>query len=160
MLRSLSRAALVALTVFAGSSAGAQVTTVIPPPRQSDQVRVDSVRRAEAAQDSVARVTMTGMKEWVDSAAAALAVQPDTTRSPAADSALAGVTPRPPAAQAPPPAREPRDAPAEFREGAAAPDTATSAPALALAGGVLLVAGGLLLLRGRQAARMRRHGGR
>ena len=137
------------LTVWA-VRADAQITTVIAPPKPAAQKQVEVARRQEAARDSVARVTLTDMKAWVDSAAASLALRPDTAGAPA-DTGVAA--PQPPSA--------PRDAPstrndrradstaAEFRAGARAPDTATSVPTLAVTGGLLILLG--FALRRRRA---------
>jgi len=83
----LGRAACAAIVVFAAARADAQITTVMDAPKRVDAKQQAIAKREEVAQDSIARVTMTGMKEWVDSAANALAVRPDTTATPAADTA-------------------------------------------------------------------------
>ena len=71
----LGRAALAALLTFGAARANAQITTVVsPPPKRNAATQQEVVRREQAAQDSVARVTLTGMTQWVDSAAAALAL--------------------------------------------------------------------------------------
>jgi hypothetical protein len=114
-----------------------------------------AARRQEVAQDSIARVTLTGMKQWVDSAAQSLALRPDTGTAPSetAVPATAVATQRPDTsavAQARP-AQTP-----EFRDGARAPNTATQLPMFALGGAALLLIG-LLLRRGDPArARVRR----
>ena len=150
---SLGRAALAAMLIAGAASANAQITTVVaPPPKRNEPAQqAAAAQREQAAQDSIARVTMTGMKEWVDSAAAALAIRPDTVPT-TADTAVG--TARVPSAPTPDsrsqaPTRS--DSTAEFREGARAPDTATPIPAIALAGGLLIAAGVALRRRERTA---------
>jgi hypothetical protein len=139
----LFSAATVLLSFAGAGMAQAQNTAVIIPPKRADTVVADSVRRAQAAQDSVARVTLTDMKQWVDSAAQALAVQPDTgaVATPRTDTAAAVAAPA--TAQRPDSAvqsRPPSQA-AEFRDGARAPDTATPFPTFAVIGGAMVLAG-------------------
>ena len=142
----LSAAALLALCSV---EASAQFTGVVVPPKPKVDVVVETTPKAVAQmRDSVARVNLTSMKDWVDSAASALGVPAapavtDTARMPA---------------PVPPPATLPRiEDPAvparsttEFREGAAAPSTATPIPLLALVG-LSSLAAGLWLLRRRRA---------
>ena len=86
------------------------------------------------------RSTLADMKSWVDSAAGALAVRVDTGAALAQDSAArrtqvqsgGEVERTPPAAS---------DTTRTFRDGAAAPDTATPLPGIALAGLALLGTG-------------------
>ncbi|MFN2566066.1 MAG: hypothetical protein ABR499_13800 [Gemmatimonadaceae bacterium] len=114
-------------------AAEAQFTTFTPP-----RPRVDSARNVpatpaqrEAAADSMARVAITNMKAWVDSAAGDVVVnRADSTGRPVA--ATGPVTPGSTTA-----AR--RDAAGAesttaFRDGAQAPDTATWLPLLVLVG--------------------------
>src|SRR5688500_7414840 len=106
------------LTIGAARAAG-QLTPVIAAPT-----------RSHAAQDSVARVTLTDMKQWVGSAAAALAVRPDTAGVPP-DTGVA-IRQVPAARTDSAPAAAPRTragTPPEFRDGARPPDTATPIPA-------------------------------
>ena len=140
----LVSAATVLLSLAGVGMAQAQNTAVIIPPKRSDTVAADSVRRAQVAQDSIARVTLTDMKQWVDSAAQALAVQPDTgaVATPRTDTAAAVAAPATP--QRPDSAvqsRAPSQAATEFRDGARAPDTATPFPTFALIGGAMVLAG-------------------
>ena len=132
--------------------ADAQITTVIAPPKPAPEKQVEIARRQEAERDSVARVTLTDMKEWVDSAAASLALRPDTAGAPS-DTGVAA--PQPPAAardsQSTRGARQADTTAAEFRDGARAPDTATSIPTLALAGGFMILLGFALRWRGAEA---------
>jgi LPXTG-motif cell wall-anchored protein len=110
-----------------------------------------AAKREEVSQDSIARVTMTGMKEWVDSAAKSLALRPDTGTTPASDTATATRAATQPAAQrtdsgATAPTRVPV-APTEFRDGARAPNTGTPVPTLAVVGALMVLAGALLRRR-------------
>ena len=157
------RAALAALLTFGAARANAQITTVVAqPPKRNAATRQEVVRREQAAQDSVARVTLTGMTQWVDSAAAALAIRPDTGATPAsdtsaaarrADTSLANV----PVAATKPAAAQPRADTAEFREGARAPATATPIPTLAVLGGLMVMLGFILRRRPRPSkVRVRR----
>ena len=111
-----------AVLVLGASSAGAQITTYVAPPRAaapSPQMiaTADSVRR-----DSVAQVAMTNMKTWVDSAAGV------TVPAYVGDSIAANDPGRPVTTT-------------KFSNGAVAPATATMLPMLAVAGVVVLVAG-------------------
>jgi hypothetical protein len=154
VMNCLGRAALAAILIAGAASANAQITTVVaaPPKRNEPARQAAAAQREQAAQDSIARVTMTGMKEWVDSAAAALAIRPDTAPT-AADTSVG--TPR--AATSPAPGSRSQaptraDSTAEFREGAKAPDTATPIPAIALAGALLIAIGVAMKRRERTAA--------
>ncbi len=150
----LGRAALcAALITFAAGSANAQITTVVATPPKRDQVSQQvAARREQAAQDSVARVTMTDMKEWVDSAAAALAIRPDTALA-VADTAVAA--PSAPAPHRSTPARA--DTTTEFRDAARAPNTATAAPTIVVLGVALILLGAIVRKRPRAAtSRIRR----
>ena len=141
------------LLSFAGAGmAKAQNTAVIIPPKRPDTAAADSVRRAQVEQDSIARVTLTDMKQWVDSAAQALAVKPDTgaaptTRSDTAAAVVAPATPQRPDTTA---QNRPSQAATEFRDGARAPDTATSLPSFAVVGGAMVLAGVALRRRRRR----------
>lgn len=158
MTKTISFAVLAALLTVGAVRADAQITTVIAPPKPAPAKQLEVARRQEAARDSVARVTLTDMKEWVDSAAASLALRPDTAGAPA-DTGVAA--PAPPTERSD--ARTTRDAPrqeapaGEFREGGRAPDTATMLPTLALAGGVVMVLGFALRRRAARSAVRARH---
>ena len=140
--------AALALPALLPAMAGAQFTTFVTPPRP----RVDSTKIAptpvqkQATADSVARVTITNMKAWVDSAAGDIVVnRPDSTGRPVAapGPATTGGKPSPNAAN--------RESTTTFQEGARAPDTATWLPLLVLVGtGAIGV--GLVLLRWRPSA--------
>lgn len=157
MIRGLKGAAVLALT-FMPALAGAQITTVISAPKREQATAQAAARREEAAQDSIARVTLTGMKEWVDSAANAMALKPDTAVT-VADTAL-NATPR--TAQQPPDSSPNRTATARradaFRDGARAPNTATPWPTLAALGVGLIVGGSFLRRRSALAPSSSRRG--
>lgn len=115
------RAVLAGMAVMlCASQASAQITTYVAPSRPAppDPAVVavaDSVRR-----DSLARVAMTNMREWVDSAAGV------TVPANVGDSL-------PPVAVT------------TFENGSVAPATASDLPTLALVGSVLLLLGAGLL---------------
>jgi len=126
-MKRITRAALVALAGLGAARAEGQITTVVAQPKRVEANAQAVARRQEVAQDSVARVTLTGMKQWVDSAAQSLALRPDTGTAPSetavpATTAVPQRTDTPTAASARP-AQTP-----EFRDGARAPDTATQLP--------------------------------
>jgi hypothetical protein len=137
----LGRAVVAALMTIGAASAHAQITTVIAPsPKRNQPSQQEVARREQATQDSVARVTLTGMTEWVDSAAASLAIRPDTAG--AARSADSAVVQQP--------ARATTDSSkvaqaakgeVDLRNGARAPNTATSIPTIGLVGTVLIMLG-------------------
>ena len=148
------------MMIVGAGTANAQITTVVAaPPRKTEPAQQAAAQQREkVAQDSVARVAMTGMKEWVDSASAALAIRPDTVPT-SADTAVGA----PRAATAPAPksdssasARAP-ERQSEFRNGARAPNTATPIPMIALAGVLLVVMGMVMRRRERsESVRVRR----
>ena len=142
MITGLRRAAMLALT-FIPALASAQITTVISAPKREQAAAQAVAQREAATQDSVARVTLTGMKEWVDSAANALAVRPDTGVA-VADTALSATT-QP--ADSTPVGTSTATPNGTFRDGARAPDTATPWPTLAAIGLGLIAAGSLLRRR-------------
>jgi hypothetical protein len=156
MIPRLRGAAVLALTFFP-ALASAQITTVISAPKRQQAAAQVAAQREAAAQDSIARVTLTGMKEWVDSAANAMALKPDTTVT-VADTALAPTT-RPAQRPDSTPNRMTTARPADtFRDGARAPNTATPWPTLA-ALGLGLIAMGSLLRRRLSPAPSRSRGG-
>jgi len=135
-LRFLVSVALVAVTPLVAS---AQFTSVITPPKKEQAVVI--AEQSAERRDSVQQVKLTGMKEWVDSAAASL-----TTRTaPLPADSLTGK-----------PSRDPVTAPVSVPEkventkSTRLPDTATPLPAVALLGVGLLTAG-LLMMRKRRA---------
>jgi hypothetical protein len=148
----LGRAALAAILAFGVARADAQITTVIEAPKRADAKQQVAAQRQQVAQDSIARVTLTGMKQWVDSAAEALAIRPDTGTVPTSDTAVAATRPMSPRSDSGIAAKpKPAPAPAEFRDGARAPNTATVVPTVALAGAVMILLGALLRRRATEA---------
>jgi hypothetical protein len=144
-----------ALTVLAFSTllpagAAGQFTTFTPPRPRVDSTRVapPTPTQQQATADSIARVTITNMKAWVDSAAGDVVVnRADSAGRPVA-------APGPVTSGATPPGRTtaaPAESTTTFRDGARAPDTATYLPLLVLVGtGALGL--GVVLLRWRPGA--------
>ena len=125
------------MLIFGAARADAQITTVIAAPKRNrpQQQRRHSVE--QAAQDSIARVTLTGMKQWVDSAAARAGVAPGYRNDAGADTAVAATQPDQPRHRdrtSAPDVASSRQRRATFRDGARAPNTATTVPTIALAG--------------------------
>ena len=149
----IARAAVAALVGFGAARADAQITTVVAAPKRAEAKAQEIARREEVAQDSIARVTLTGMKQWVDSAANALALRPDTGTTPAAESPVAPTAPAPPQKADTASHHAAATPSAEFRDGARAPNTATQMPAVALFGGLMVLAG--FVLRRRRPALQR-----
>jgi hypothetical protein len=130
--------ALIPLAIaISSSAASAQFTTVTRPAARTAQA-VDSAP-TRAQRDSVARVTLTDLKTWVDSAANIAMLSDDSLPETTDSAATVAVAPRP---------TEPRRTTA-FSEGAVAPATATSLPLLALLGLGAVGLGALLLRRTR-----------
>ena len=136
--RAVTTILALASIVLISAPASAQFTTfIVPPPK----AKVDSAKAVIAAAqtartDSVARLTVSDMKAWVDSAAGATSagtpVQPTDTMA---------VPLRTEVSQ--PPASNPSTT--RFSDGAVAPSTASALPALAVAGFALIIIGGALL---------------
>jgi hypothetical protein len=125
-----------------------QFTTYTPPRPPGDSARVrPTPAQQQAATDSMARVAITNMKAWVDSAAGDVVVnRVDSTGRPVA-------APGPVTSGATGAGREATrpESTTAFREGAPAPDTATWLPLLVVVGtGAIGV--GVLLLRWRPGA--------
>jgi hypothetical protein len=137
--------AVLAFSTLLPAAAAAQFTTFVTPPRpRADSVRpVATPAQQRAAADSVARVAITNMKAWVDSAAGDVVVnRVDSAGRPVA--APGPVTSGAAAAASP-------GSTSVFQDGARAPDTATLLPLLVLVGaGALGV--GVILLRWRPSA--------
>ena len=131
--------------------ASAQFTgVVIPPPAKAAPVAAQAAPQTIAERrDSATRVTMTNMKDWVDSAAATLGVAPAPAAPAIADTSAATAAATPAAHTGHAAAARPAET-TEFREGAPAPNTATPVPTLALLGAISMFAG-LWLLRRRRA---------
>ena len=121
----------------------AQFTTFVAPPRQAVDSAKTTVAVTKARADSIARMSLTDMKAWVDSAAGV----PGTKVATANDTAMASV-----ATAAPDQRVEPGRTTTTFSNGAIAPNTATPLPAYLVAGLASLIVGMLLLrLRARRA---------
>lgn len=130
----------VVMLITIPAAAEAQFTTVVAPPRAKQVAQsAESEADARARADSLMRARLGDMREWVDSAAVAIAGVPDTMRVEVVDS---GVVVREPERPAPRPTTE-------FREGAPAPATATGLPTLALIGIGALGLGAVLIGRPR-----------
>ena len=130
--------ALSALSLLAASSAEAQFTTVVAPPKKAvDQAAVQEQQRvARAEADSSHRATMQEMSAWVDSVAGAPALG-----SVVADSAAGAVVMDSATAS-----RVSEPATTRFQDGARAPTTASPHPLLLLAGiGATLLGLGVIL---------------
>lgn len=135
---------ILAFSTLLPATALGQFTTFVTPPRpRVDTARAQPVTPAQqqAAADSMARVAITNMKAWVDSAAGDVVVNRiDSTGRPVA--ATGPVTAG---------SRTAAESTTVFREGARAPDTATWLPLLVLIGtGAIGV--GVVLLRWRPSA--------
>jgi hypothetical protein len=122
MFRAVMAGALLALSA---SHAGAQITTYVAPPRPAAADPAVVAAADSARKDSVARVAMTNMAEWVDSASG-VAVPGAVGDTLAANDPGRPVT-------------------TTFSEGAVAPATASDLPMLAAAGALLLVVGAALV---------------
>jgi hypothetical protein len=135
---------VLAFSALLPATAAGQFTTFVTPPRPpADSVkRVATPAQQAAAVDSIARVTVTNMKAWVDSAAGDVVInRVDSTGRPVAATGPVTSGAATPAAEST----------AAFRDGARAPDTATWLPLLVLVGtGAIGV--GVLLLRWRPSA--------
>jgi hypothetical protein len=142
--------AIALVTLFAGS-ARAQFTAVVaaPPTSKAKVAAAQQQQQVAARQDSVARVTLTNMKAWVDSAAGSVGTVAPMTRT---DTAIVAATTQAPAAATTHTTAVAKGdvADSTFRQGGRAPNTASPLPMLALLGASSLIAG-LALLRRRRA---------
>ena len=142
---------LTAATLLTPAALSAQFTTFVAPPRK---VAVDSAPKTVAAKaraDSVARMSLTDMKTWVDSAAGT-----STQVASATDTTLASANA---AAPASPASSGNARTTTTFSNGAIAPNTASPLPAYLVAGLASFSAGLFLLRRRRRAeATVRRDG--
>lgn len=120
MFRAVLAGAVLALSA---SEASAQITTYVAPPRSAAPSPAVIAAADSARRDSVARVAMTNMAEWVDSASgvAVPATVGDTVNDPG------------------------RPVTTTFSEGAVAPATASELPLLAAGGVLLLIVGAALV---------------
>src|SRR2546423_5716088 len=128
-------------TLLTPAALSAQFTTFVAPPRKATADSAPTVAVAKARADSVARMNLTDMKAWVDSAAGTgtqVASAEDTTMAVA----NAAVSSQPNATGR---------TTTTFSNGAVAPNTASPLPVYLLAG-LASFAAGLLLLRPRPRA--------
>jgi LPXTG-motif cell wall-anchored protein len=143
-LRKSTTAILLAATLLTPAALSAQFTTFVAPPRKA---AVDSapatVAAAKARADSVARMSLTDMKAWVDSAAGT-----STQVASVTDTTMAAANATSPAAPAP---NANDRTTTSFSNGAIAPNTASPLPAY-LAAGLASFSVGLFLLRRRRRA--------
>ena len=131
-----------AATVLMPAVLSAQFTTFVAPPRRAvaDSAK-PAVVAAKAKADSVARMSVSDMKAWVDSAAGT-----GTQVASASDTTMAAANA---AAPVPVPNTAGRNSTTTtFSNGAIAPNTASPLP-MYVATGLLLIGCGLLLLRRR-----------
>lgn len=112
--------------VLSASSAQAQITTYVAPPRAQPPTREMVAAADSARRDSVAQVA-TNMKAWVDSAAG---VDVPSTVGRVDSAALVNDPGRPVST---------------FSDGAVAPATASNLPTIAVVGVVFVVIGAALL---------------
>ena len=122
--------------VLAASSAQAQNTSYVAPPRPPDSAKVIAASADSARRDSIDKAMVTSMKAWVDSAAGVPAP------------ATVAVLDRP--STLPPPPLEPERPLTDFSDGSVAPDTASGLPTLVTLGVILLVLGSVLLANHRR----------
>ena len=141
MRLSMILGAATVLTLSAVPASAQFTSVVVPPPAKPAAVVQTQTQTIAERRDSAARVTMTNMKDWVDSAAATLGVTVAPVDSARAVVEVPAVLPEPQA----PPTRAATET-TEFREGARAPNTATPIPLIALLG-LLSMGAGIALLR-------------
>lgn len=129
---------LTAATVLTPTVLSAQFTTFVAPPRKAAVDSAPKTIAAKARADSVARMSLTDMKTWVDSAAGT-----STQVATANDTTMAAAN-----AAVPAPNADARTT-TTFSNGAIAPNTASPLPAY-LAAGFASLSVGLFLLRRRR----------
>jgi LPXTG-motif cell wall-anchored protein len=131
---------LTAATLLTPAVASAQFTTFVAPPRKVVADSTPTTVAAKARADSVARMSLTDMKTWVDSAAGT-----STQVASATDTTMAAAAPAPqvPGGNA--------HSTTTFSNGAIAPNTASPLPAY-LAAGLAMFSVGLFLVRRRRRA--------
>ena len=118
----------VALVLSAGRL-GAQITTYVAPPRPQPVIQAAAAADSARKDSIAARLAITNMKAWVDSAAGVSVPVNVGDSVPAAEP-----RPRPPVITT-------------FEDGAVAPTTASSLPAISLFGLLAIAAGSVLLAR-------------
>lgn len=139
-LRYATTALALSLALLAPAGLQAQFTTFVPKPTKAavDSARPATVAEAKAHADSVTRMSITSMKEWVDSAAGIAANDTTTaanTMTPTTQTVATNTT-----------TSSTRGTTTTFSNGAIAPNTASPLPAYLAAGFASLTAGLLLLL--------------
>jgi hypothetical protein len=146
------RLLIIALIAGLPSIGQAQFTTFIAPQNKvADSVKAVVAVQQKAQADSVAKLQITNMKTWVDSAAGVL---PAPSSSTASDSVAMTMPPTPAAvpqaASTPPAATVPAAMPpasaadSAFTNGTRAPATATNFPMLLVLGGLMVFTGAVL----------------
>jgi hypothetical protein len=140
-LRSVTTALLLAATIAIPAGLQAQITTFVVPPRKAgaDSGKPATVAEIKAKNDSITRMSITGMKEWVDSAAGV-----NTTVAGANDTTMASANAPASAPTSAAPNASGRTT-TTFSNGAIAPNTASPLPAY-LATGIASLSAGLALL--------------
>jgi LPXTG-motif cell wall-anchored protein len=144
-LRKATTAILLTLaTLLTPAALSAQFTTFVAPPRKATvDTAPATVAAAKARSDSVARMSLTDMKTWVDSAAGT-----STQVASATDTTIAAANAAAPSVSA---ATGNARTTTSFSNGAIAPSTASPLPAY-LAAGLATFSVGLFLLRRRRRA--------
>ena len=132
-----------AATFLMPAVSSAQFTTFVAPPRKVVADSTPTTVAAKARADSVARMSLTDMKTWVDSAAGT-----STQVATANDTTMAAANPSAPTPQAP---SANAHSTTTFSNGAIAPNTASPLPAY-LAAGLTMFSIGLFLVRRRRRA--------
>ena len=135
-----------AAALLAPAALSAQFTTFVAPPRKAAADSAPKTVAAKARADSVARMSVTDMKTWVDSAAGT-----STQVASASDTTMAAANA---AATAPQAANANARTTTTFSNGAIAPNTASPLPAY-LAAGLASLSAGLFLLRRRRRAEVK-----
>jgi len=143
-LRFTTTALALAVALLAPVGLQAQFTTFVPKPSKAavDSSKPATIIAARARADSITRMSITSMKDWVDSAAG---VAPNDTLA-AANTMTATTTTTTEVPSAPSTVNG-RATTTTFSNGAIAPNTASPLPAYLAAGFASLAAGLLLLYR-------------
>jgi hypothetical protein len=142
-LRAVTTTLMLTATLLVPTALEAQFTSFVAPPRKSaaDSATPATVAAVQAKKDSVARMTLTDMKAWVDSVAGT-----STATVATADTTVASAnTAAPSTATAAVPNETGRTT--AFSNGAIAPNTASPLPAYLAAGFASFAAGLVLLMR-------------
>lgn len=143
-LRKATTAILLAVaTLLTPAALSAQFTTFVAPPRKAAVDSAPKTIAAKAHADSVARMSLTNMKAWVDSAAGT-----STQVASANDTTMAAANATAPAPQV---ASGNARTTTTFSNGAIAPNTASPLPAYLVAGFASFSVGLFLLRRRRRA---------